>query len=178
MRIIAGTHRGRQLKTPSGPETRPTMDRTREAIFSMVFSRMPIAGSRVADLFAGSGALGLEALSRGAAFCTFVEQHAAPFKTLCENIALLNARTQSSAVKSTVDTWLVRQKPESFGLILADPPYDLPGLDALPDRLLPLLLRDGLLVLEHDDRHLFDDHPAHLLSRAYGKTVVSLFSPT
>lgn len=177
MRIIAGQHRGRLLKTPTGPETRPTMDRTREAIFSMIFSRMPLAGIRVADLFAGSGALGLEALSRGAAHCTFVEQHAAAFKTLSENVTLLNARSQSVLVKSSVEGWLSRQKPESYALLLADPPYELPGLDTLPDQLLPLLEADGLLVVEHDTRHVFDDHPAHLLTRAYGKTHVSLFSP-
>lgn len=178
MRIIAGQHRGRLLKTPTGPETRPTMDRTREAIFSMIFSRIPIAGIRVVDLFAGSGALGLEALSRGAAQCTFVEQHAAAFKTLSENVHLLNARSQSNLVKSSVEGWLARQKPNAYALILADPPYEYPGLDTLPDALLPLLHEDGLLVLEHDDRHQFDDHPAHLLTRAYGKTHVSLFSPS
>lgn len=177
MRIIAGTHRGRLLKAPVGPETRPTMDRTREAIFSMIYSRLSLTGIRVADLFAGSGALGLEALSRGAGHCTFVEQHATAFRTLSDNVALLKAHTQASLVKSAAESWMARQKPGTFGLILADPPYDLPALDALPDALLPLLTEGGLLVLEHDDRHIFDDHPAHLLSRAYGKTLVSLFSP-
>ena len=92
MRIIAGDWRGRPLVAPKGEETRPTADRTREALFSMLVSRLgSFEGLAVADLFAGSGALGMEALSRGAASCLFVEQDRAALDALKSNLAKLDA---------------------------------------------------------------------------------------
>src|SRR3954465_9875133 len=95
MRIIAGQWRGRPLVAPKGDATRPTADRTRETLFSMLVSRLgSFEGLSVADLFAGSGALGLEALSRGAASCIFVEQDAPAIRSLRQNIAALHAQPQ------------------------------------------------------------------------------------
>ncbi|HMO69973.1 MAG TPA: RsmD family RNA methyltransferase, partial [Novosphingobium sp.] len=95
MRIIAGQWRGRKLGAPTGDATRPTADRTRETLFSMLVSRIgSFEGLAVADLFAGSGALGLEALSRGAATCLFVEQDAPAIRALRANIAALRAQPQ------------------------------------------------------------------------------------
>jgi 16S rRNA (guanine966-N2)-methyltransferase len=122
MRIIAGEWRGRKLVAPKGLQTRPTADRTRETLFSMLASRLgSFDGLRVADLYAGSGALGLEALSRGAAHATFVENDRAALIALDANIAALGA-----AARISVRTMSAAALPsaEPFDLIFADPPYD------------------------------------------------------
>jgi 16S rRNA (guanine966-N2)-methyltransferase len=132
MRIIAGAWRGRKLVVPAGDATRPTADRTREALFSMLASRLGgFDGLIVADLFAGTGALGLEALSRGAAQCTFVEQDRAAVDALRANIATLGAKAEVRA-----------QGVASLGpaiapchLLLLDPPYGTGAGGALLERL-------------------------------------------
>ena len=124
MRIIAGEWRGRKLVAPAGMATRPTADRTRETLFSMLASRLgSIDGLRVADLYAGSGALGLEALSRGAAHATFLETERAAIKAIEANVAALGAgdRTSLRAMSAAV-----LPASEPFDLIFADPPYQ-PG---------------------------------------------------
>lgn len=122
MRIISGTWRSRPLVVPKGDTTRPTADRTRETLFSMLASRLgSFEELAVLDLFAGSGALGLEALSRGAATCTFVEHDAAALKALEGNIAKLGAKTLSDVRRSSVLTLGSAIKP--FDVILMDPPY-------------------------------------------------------
>lgn len=171
MRIIAGLYRGHPLQAPPGRGTRPTTDRTRAAIFSLVESRLDLGGARVLDLFAGTGALGLEALSRGAAHATFVEQHAAAFAALRANAHRLGADARCTLLRTDA---LRLTLADPFDLILADPPYDLPALPTLPDRLLPRLAPEGLLVVEHDARTDFGDHPALLTARRYGETHVSL----
>lgn len=121
MRIISGTWRGRPLAAPRGDTTRPTADRTREALFSMLASRIgSFEGLAVADLFAGSGALGLEALSRGAASCLFVEQDRAALDALRANIAKLGAT--GAEVRAT-SVLALGPAPAPLDLILMDPPY-------------------------------------------------------
>ena len=123
MRIIAGQWRGRKLVAPAGDATRPTADRTRETLFSMLVSRLgSFEGLAVADLFAGSGALGLEALSRGAARCTFVEQDAAALKALKANVAALEAGTRADVRASSVLSLGPAKEP--LDLLLLDPPYN------------------------------------------------------
>ena len=121
MRIIAGEWRGRRLTVPPGLETRPTADRVRETLFSMLVSRIGgFEGLRVADLFAGSGALGFEALSRGAAFACFVEndpQAAAAIRANASELAALDR------VQILGGSALALSKTEPFDLIFADPPY-------------------------------------------------------
>jgi 16S rRNA (guanine966-N2)-methyltransferase len=120
MRIIAGQWRGRPIVAPKGDATRPTADRTRETLFSMLVSRLgSFEGLRVADLFAGSGALGLEALSRGAAHCTFVEQDRPALDALRINIAKLGATAEVRA--QSVMALGAATLP--YDLILMDPPY-------------------------------------------------------
>lgn len=122
MRIIAGNWRGRPLVAPQGETTRPTADRTRETLFSMLVSRLgSFEELQVADLFAGSGALGLEALSRGAAACLFVEQDAAAVRALRTNIANLRAAAQCDVRASSVLALGIAKQP--LDLILMDPPY-------------------------------------------------------
>jgi len=122
MRVIAGEWRGRPLVAPKGDATRPTADRTREALFSMLVSRLgSFEGLRVADLFAGSGALGLEALSRGAGHCTFVEQDSAALDALKANVAKLGAGSRADVRAQSVMALGPASAP--FDLILLDPPY-------------------------------------------------------
>jgi 16S rRNA (guanine966-N2)-methyltransferase len=122
VRIIAGEWRGRKITAPPGEGTRPTADRTRETLFSMLVSRLgTFEGLSVADLFAGSGALGLEALSRGAASCIFVEQDAAAIRALRGNVAHLQAAAQCDVRASSVLTLPIAKQP--LDLILLDPPY-------------------------------------------------------
>ncbi|MES2338552.1 MAG: 16S rRNA (guanine(966)-N(2))-methyltransferase RsmD [Pseudomonadota bacterium] len=121
MRIIAGQWRGRPLVAPTGEATRPTADRTREALFSMLVSRLgSFEDLAVADLFAGSGALGLEALSRGAATCLFVEQDRPAIDALKTNIAKLGAR--GADVRAT-SVMALGQASKPLDLIMMDPPY-------------------------------------------------------
>lgn len=122
MRIIAGEWRGRKLIAPAGDTTRPTADRVRETLFSMLASRLGSFDSlAVADLFAGSGALGLEALSRGAASCLFVENDSLALKALRANVAALGAAARSDARAASVLTLGPAARP--LDLILLDPPY-------------------------------------------------------
>ena len=124
MRIVAGEWRGRKLVAPQGQQTRPTADRTRETLFSMLSSRLgSFEGLRVADLYAGSGALGLEALSRGAAHATFVETDRAALKAIEANVTALTA---AERVSIRAGSAIALPSAEPFDLVLADPPYD-PG---------------------------------------------------
>ncbi len=122
MRIIAGEWRRRPLKAPPGEATRPTADRTRETLFNMLASRLGnFEDLQVADLFAGSGALGLEALSRGAAHCLFVEQDAAAIRALRANIAALRAQPRCSVQADSVLALGPAKQP--YDLLLLDAPY-------------------------------------------------------
>ena len=133
MRIISGIWRGRPLAAPAGEATRPTADRTREALFSMLASRVgAFDGLRVADFFAGTGALGLEALSRGAGHCTFVEQDRAALDVLRANIAKLGATGTDVRAQSVAGLGVVSVP---FDLLLFDPPYGSGGAGALIERL-------------------------------------------
>ena len=137
MRIIAGAWRGRKLVAPKGDATRPTADRMRETLFSMLTSRLgSFDGLQVADLFAGSGALGLEALSRGAATCLFVEQDRAAVEAIRANITALGAR--DSARLETGSATQLRAATAPFDLILVDPPYHSGAGEVALDRLLRL----------------------------------------
>lgn len=121
MRIIAGEWRGRTVETPPGGSTRPTADRVREALFSMLASRLgSLEELRVADLFAGSGALGLEALSRGAATATFVESDAQAAGVIKRNATKLGA---SERIRIIAGSALALPRSAPFDLIFADPPY-------------------------------------------------------
>lgn len=134
MRIIAGEWRGRKLVAPRGDGTRPTADRTRETLFSMLTSRVgSFEDLRVADLFAGSGALGLEALSRGAASCLFVEQDAVAIKAIRTNIETLDARGKASVQAGSV--MALGPIPTHYDIILLDPPYDSGAGQVAIDRL-------------------------------------------
>ncbi len=134
MKVIAGDWRGRKLLAPEGDQTRPTSARGREALFSMLVSRMGgLDGLRVLDGFAGTGALGLEALSRGAAHCTFVEPDRAALAALRGNVELLKAGDKAAILPRRMEA--VGTAAEPVDLVLLDAPYDrgltLPAIAAL-----------------------------------------------
>jgi 16S rRNA (guanine966-N2)-methyltransferase len=132
MRIIAGKWRGRVLRAPAGNATRPSADRTREALFSILTSRIgSFEGLAVADIFAGTGALGIEAMSRGAEYCTFVDQDREALKALRANLAMLDIRAD------VIPTGVAALGPSrrAFDLLMFDPPYGSGGAGALLERL-------------------------------------------
>ena len=137
MRIVAGQFKGRAIVPPPGRGTRPTTDRVREALFSALWARLgSFEGVRVLDAFAGSGALGIEALSRGAAFATFVEHDSSALKALRANIASLSLSRTAAEVRAgdtfavcTQDAFLSRAAAAPFSLVMLDPPYALPAAE-------------------------------------------------
>ena len=147
-RIVSGSWSGRRLKVPGG-NVRPTAERVREAWLSIVAPDLP--GARVLDLFAGTGALGLEALSRGAAHATFVEMHAASLAALGENIAALDAKERTTVRRGDAMRYVAGLGPGSFDLVLADPPFAIDYAARLIDawRAVPF---GRLLAVEHDPR--------------------------
>lgn len=125
MRIVGGAHRGRKLIAPDGLNVRPTTDRVREALFSILEARGALQGAKVLDLFSGSGALGLEALSRGADFVLFVEQDADARGAIRTNVETLSATGASRIFKRDATKLGTRpsDKEDPFGLVFLDPPY-------------------------------------------------------
>jgi 16S rRNA (guanine966-N2)-methyltransferase len=174
MRVIAGTARGRRLATPPGRGTRPTGDKVRQAVFNALESLGRVDGATVLDLYAGSGALGIEALSRGAARCTFIESDRAAAAVVRANLAVV-AGADATVVTTTVERFLAHQ-PASADLILIDPPYAFDGWPALLDSV------PGDFVVAESDRTLALGPDWEIVrSRAYGGTVVTFarrFEPT
>ena len=127
MRVIAGSCRGRLLRAPAGTVTRPTSDRVREAIFDVLGSLVDLEGMSVADLFAGSGAMGIEALSRGAASTVFVEDAPAAVRSIRDNLATLGIEDRARVVRE--DVLLFLDRPHQFDLALCDPPYEFGSWD-------------------------------------------------
>lgn len=181
MRVIAGSAGGRPLKAPRGTLVRPTTDRVREAMFS---SLSPVtAGAHVLDLFAGSGALGIEALSRGAQSATFVERDAAVVAVLRDNLRGTGLAEPATLVRAEAKTFVARNHPSPYTLVLCDPPYDLP-LAAVVGLLVALddaggLAADATVVIERDKRDpalRTDPDLRGLLAigrrRSYGDTVL------
>ena len=123
MRIIAGAFRGRRLHAPKGNRIRPTIDRVREAIFNIIAAE--VAGAKVLDLFAGTGAMGLEALSRGAQFCCFVDQGEEAVRLIRENVQLCGVQDRSRIIQGPAASAIRRlgSENELFDLIFMDPPY-------------------------------------------------------
>jgi 16S rRNA (guanine(966)-N(2))-methyltransferase RsmD len=177
MRIIAGKFRGKQIQVPTGDKTRPTTDRVRESVFNLLYSRIDMENLRVLDMFAGTGALGLESISRGAREAVFIEVSRSVLTFCQKNAKHLGVEKMSWFHCADAVNFIKRYRGQKFDVIFADPPYDLPDLPQLPELVLPHLAEGGLFILEHDRRHDFDDHPLLETSRAYGRTIVSVFDP-
>ena len=175
MRIVAGSARGRPLEAPRGTETRPTSDRVRQSLFDLLGQRCD--GLRVLDLYAGTGALALEALSRGAARATLVESARAACQCIVENAATLGFAEQVILLSRDVKQALPGLAGEQFELIFADPPYALQNSGWLVERIagLKLLAPGGRAVLERSKREARPAIPqalAVLDERTYGDTAV------
>ena len=170
MRIVSGTWGGRKLVTPRGGDLRPTSDRVREAIFSILGD---ISGARVLDLYCGTGALGLEALSRGAAEATFVDNRTA---TVARNLQALEAGERATLVRAGARRFLAGCE-QHFDLIFCDPPYKLADRlgPALAQPLFACLSADGRAVAESDARAPLELGRTPAEERTYGETLVRIY---
>ena len=181
MRIVAGSHGGRRLKSPSGSRVRPTPDKVREALFAILGDR--IFDATVLDLFAGTGAIGLEALSRGARFVHFVEQSSPVRRTIKENVDDLKLGRQVEIVAGKIPQCLDRiaRAVSPFNLIFADPPYGKGYPEALlkASSLEHLLDPDGMLIIELPKGEEPDAGPWQRFDlRHYGDTLLSFYEMT
>jgi 16S rRNA (guanine966-N2)-methyltransferase len=169
MRIIAGRWRGRTIRAPRDERVRPTGDRAREAWMSIVQPALP--GARVLDLFAGSGALGLEALSRGAGFCDFVEIAQASLRAIADNAATLGATGQTKLHRVDALRFVDALAPGAYDVAFADPPYRKDLATQLADRWLATPFA-RILGIEHDVNEAL---PPGGDTRKYGSTAVTLY---
>jgi 16S rRNA (guanine966-N2)-methyltransferase len=170
VRIVAGEFKGRRLRMPRGAPTRPTADRVREALFSMLGD---VTGARVLDLYAGSGALGIEALSRGAASAVFVERDARAAAAIQANLDMVGAEAELSRQDVLA---FVRRDGGSYDLVFCDPPYDSgPRIAAALAQGLPALLStDARIVTESDKRNPLELPFPLLRERTYGDTRIAI----
>jgi 16S rRNA (guanine966-N2)-methyltransferase len=175
MRIIAGTHGGRELFAPKGRATRPTSDRVREALFSILGD---ISGFRVLDLFAGSGALGLEALSRGARSATLVDSGAPAIAAIRRNLEAL--RLEAEVIPQPAARFLqsASRDARQYDLIFLDPPYRHASTlgRELTSALTPILAADARVVAESDRRSPLGLELSLLDERRYGDTLIQIYA--
>lgn len=178
-RIIAGSLRGRRLVTPKGSRTRPTSDRVRESMFAALQAATDLDGANVLDLFAGTGAVGIEAVSRGAAHALLIESHAPTAALLRRNIAALGIAAKARVLTAAVPRALAAPPPDRFDLVFADPPYALDNADLT--EVLTLLVTQGWLaedadvIVERSSRTAAPEWPDGLVaerSRRYGESTL------
>lgn len=177
MRVIAGTYGGRRLQAPPGTDTRPTADRVREALFSILGAR--VEGARVLDLFAGSGALGIEALSRGAEQATFVDNAPAAIRAIGANLEALGADAQVVRAEARRFLGGASRSGRSYDLVFLDPPYRLgASLGGDLSAALAAVLAPGATVVTESDRRtpLEVDLPLED-ERRYGDTLIRIHGP-
>lgn len=178
MRIITGKLKGRQIPIPKTDLLRPTSDRTKEGLFSVIDARTYFDQARVLDLFAGSGNLGFEAISRGASNCLFVDNIAEHLNQIEKTAVKFGIKDQVSTLSMDVELFLEKDYGQ-FDFIFADPPYEYYKMAEMIDMITDIdknwLKDDGWFILEHDKRHSFTDHPHNVFSKPYGRTIVSIF---
>ena len=166
VRVVAGTLRGRKLEAPAGATTRPTTDMAREAIFNALNSLDVVEGARILDCFAGTGAMGIEALSRGAAHVTFIERDRAALAALERNVTALGVKDRSTIVRG--DALALASSCRDVSLVLADPPYDFAKWNELL-----AVLPGNLVVAESAAEVEAPDGWEMLRTRRYGRTHVT-----
>jgi 16S rRNA (guanine966-N2)-methyltransferase len=172
MRVIAGAHKGRRLTAPAGTATRPTSDRVREALFSILGAR--VAHARVLDLFAGSGALGIEALSRGALAATFVDVAPAAIHAIRRNLEGIEG---GEVVRRDALSFLrsARENDRQYDLVFLDPPYrQAATLGRKLGEAVPAVVAPGGMVVSESDRRAPLDLPDLCDERRYGDTLIRL----
>lgn len=185
MRIVGGTLGGRVLRAPAGAATRPTSEKVREALFNILGNRLgnlegSVEGAHVLDVFAGSGAVGIEALSRGAAHATFIDSGKAALAAIRGNLADLGLTSRATVLSQDAIAACARHRPPApWRVVFVDPPYrsDLAAraVLALPSE---SLAADAVIVIEHDRRNVPPDALGSLLrtdQRRYGDTMISFF---
>ena len=179
MRIITGKFKGRALTTVRDISVRPATDRVKGTIFNVLQNRLGLGGAAVLDLFAGSGSLGFEALSRGAAHVVFVDDNDEVVDLIEKNAEKLNCAGDCDFIASDVFSFIERNSGK-FDLIFADPPY---VYEELPDILTvifnrQLLKSDGFLIMEHSKRTMFETSPLYriVVQKEFGNTRVSFFT--
>lgn len=182
MRVIAGSARGTRLAAPRGMHTRPTADRVREALFSIIRSRFDLEGARVLDICAGTGSLGIEALSRGAASCCFIEKDRDALAVLKKNLSLTHFAEQAGLLEMEAVKALrmLAVRGEQFDIVFFDPPYASGLYVTVPEELcnLALLASGGLLIAESSSRSPLPDHLGRLIKndrRVYGDTALEFY---
>lgn len=182
MRVIAGSARGLRLAAPAGLGTRPTADRVKEALFSIIASRQGLDSSRVLDICAGTGSLGIEALSRGAASCCFIERDRQVLGILEKNLARsgLAGRGECLALDAMSGLKRLSNQGKTFDIVFFDPPYSSDAYIAVPEALssLSLISEGGLLVAECSARSTLAERYGTLVRvdrRAYGDTALEFF---
>jgi len=182
VRIVGGTLSGRVLQAPKGAATRPTSEKVREAVFAILAGKLPLVDAHVLDLFAGSGALGIEALSRGAAHATFVDAAPPALAAVRANLAMLGLAERATVLVGDAAALAARHVPAvPWQIVFADPPYARAA--ELAARAVLALPRTSLapapvIVIEHDRRNAPPDALGNLLrtdQRRYGDTLVSFF---
>lgn len=183
MRVIAGNARGTRLAAPRGMRTRPTADRVREALFSIIRSRFEVAGARVLDICAGTGSLGIEALSRGAASCCFIECDRNALAALRRNLSAAHCKERASVMEMDVHKAmrLLAARVARFDLVFFDPPYASGLYATVPEALseLSLLAEKGLFIAECAARDSLPDRLGRLVKderRVYGDTALEFYT--
>lgn len=174
MRIISGTYRGRRLVPPKNITARPTTDFAKEALFNLLNNQIDFEDAEMLDLFAGTGGIGLEFISRGAREVTSVEMAHTQQNFIIQTCKQLGI-TNLSLIRSDVFKF-IRACKVQYDFIYADPPYALTNLAKLPDLVLPLLKENGLFVLEHGKDYDFSTHPRYQQTRVYGSVHFSFFA--
>lgn len=164
IRIISGHHRARSIKAPVGKATHPMSEKIRGAIFNMLGD---INGLTVLDAFGGSGALGLEAVSRGAASATIIEQNTKAYDCIQENINTLGLHEQVYATRANINTWLDNKKNTYFDIVFCDPPYNQVRPELIEKIAVSALHKDGILVLSLPITETFALAKKHYLLQAH-----------
>ncbi|MFK7969451.1 MAG: 16S rRNA (guanine(966)-N(2))-methyltransferase RsmD [Bacteroidia bacterium] len=177
MRIIAGTYGGRVWHPPKGLPVRPTTDRTREALFNLLQSRLHMRGADVLDLFSGTGGISLECMSRGAASVVAVDRHRGCVKALQTALKTLGAPPVVKTVQRDVRKY-VKEVNTAFDFIFLDPPYDMPAQADLVETLIKRgsLKPEGILVLEHRSSTDYAHLEGFVEVRKYGDSSLSFFT--
>jgi 16S rRNA (guanine966-N2)-methyltransferase len=178
MRVISGEMKGRTLRVPADAAFRPTTDRVKESVFNILAGFVDWQDSTVCDLFAGSGSLGIEALSRGAARVCFVEESRASLAVLDRNISDLGLVKRTQVSRRNVDHFL-RDARDRYTLVLADPPYRYQRIEELLAGIAGILPVGGIAMLEHEgERRVESTSLLHAFDRReYGTTAVTFFQP-
>ncbi len=179
MRIIGGKFKGRRFHPPAKNwPTRPTTDYAKEGLFNILTNQFDFSELRVLDLFGGTGSHSYEFISRGCTDVTYVDKFPGCVAFVKRTAQTLAIEEHIQIVRSDVFRF-IRSKPAPFDYIFAGPPYPLPNIPEIPDRIIENgLLREGAwLVLEHNPNHDFQKHPHFMQVRNYGKTIFSVFTP-